>query len=137
MQDDHDPRDTGQQQNDKRKGEFKPPKQPAGPYDTDDSGGKVDRQGLPDDESKFGLSAIHTSTSHTSHTSMHSVESEHEGLRKTRRRHAAPRDKTRLTLAALPHEDFVELQASASGGMMSCTDGTVRRLLHSSSESRC
>ena len=53
LQDDHDARDIGQQQNDKRKGDFKPPKQPAGPYDSDDSGGKVDRQGLPDDESKF------------------------------------------------------------------------------------
>ena len=54
LQDAPDPRDTGQQQNDKRKGDFKPPKQPAGPYDSDDSGGKVDRKGLPDDESKFG-----------------------------------------------------------------------------------
>ena len=31
LQDDHDPRDPAQKQNDKSKGEFKPPKQPAGP----------------------------------------------------------------------------------------------------------
>ena len=49
LQDDHDARDIGQQQNDKGQGDFEPPKQPAGPYDSDDSGGKVDRQGLPDD----------------------------------------------------------------------------------------
>ena len=35
LQDDHDPRDPAQKQNDKSKGEFKPPKQPAGPYDRD------------------------------------------------------------------------------------------------------
>ena len=55
LQDDHDPRDPAQKQNDKSKDEFKPSKQPAGPYDRDKgSEGKVDTQGLPDDESKFG-----------------------------------------------------------------------------------
>lgn len=34
-------------------GDFKPPKQPAGPYDRDKQG-KVDSQGLPADDSKFG-----------------------------------------------------------------------------------
>ena len=53
LQDDHDPRDIGQQQNDKPKGDFRPPKQPAVPYDRNTSG-KVDPQGLPEDESKFG-----------------------------------------------------------------------------------
>jgi hypothetical protein len=36
-------------------GSFKPPTQPSGPYDRDkESGGKVDSQGLPGDDSKFG-----------------------------------------------------------------------------------
>ena len=36
-------------------GSFKPPNQKAGPYDRDkQSGGKVDEQGLPNDDSKFG-----------------------------------------------------------------------------------
>ena len=54
LQDDHDPRDIGRKQNDKPKGGFKPPKQPAGPYDRDNGAGKVDSQDLPNDESKFG-----------------------------------------------------------------------------------
>jgi hypothetical protein len=55
LQDDHDPRDLAQKQNDNPKGDFKPPKQPSGPYDRDkESGGKVDEQGLPADDSKFG-----------------------------------------------------------------------------------
>jgi hypothetical protein len=47
-----------------RTGSFKPPKQPAGPYNRDnesgdsapqpDQNGKVDEQGLPNDESRFG-----------------------------------------------------------------------------------
>jgi hypothetical protein len=35
LQDDHDPGDPGQKQNDKPKGDFKPPKQPAGPHNRD------------------------------------------------------------------------------------------------------
>ena len=35
LQDDHDPRDPAQKQNDKSKDDFKPSKQPAGPYDRD------------------------------------------------------------------------------------------------------
>jgi hypothetical protein len=36
-------------------GSFKPLKQKAGPYDRDkESGGKLDEQGLPADDSKFG-----------------------------------------------------------------------------------
>ena len=45
LQDDHDPRDPAQKQNDKSKDDFKPSKQPAGPYDRDKvSEGKVDTQ---------------------------------------------------------------------------------------------
>jgi hypothetical protein len=51
LQDDHDPRDPAQKENDKPKGDFKPPKQPAGPYDRDK---KSDEQFPPGDESKFG-----------------------------------------------------------------------------------
>ena len=55
LQDDHDPNDIGQQQNGKPKSDFKPPKQPAGPYDRGRQGrDKVDEQGLPTDDSKFG-----------------------------------------------------------------------------------
>ena len=54
LQDDHDPRDPAQKQNDKSKGECEPPKQPAGSDRDKKSGGKVDTQGLPDDESSFG-----------------------------------------------------------------------------------
>ena len=50
LQDDHDPRDIGQQQNDKPKEDFKSPKQPSGPYDRD----KKDEHFPPGDESKFG-----------------------------------------------------------------------------------
>jgi hypothetical protein len=39
LHDDHDPGDLGQKQNDKRKGDFKPPKQPAGPYNRDKESG--------------------------------------------------------------------------------------------------
>jgi hypothetical protein len=35
LQDDHDPNDIGQQQNDKPKGDSRPPERPAGPYDRD------------------------------------------------------------------------------------------------------
>jgi hypothetical protein len=48
LQDDHDPRDPAQRQNDKPKGDFKPPKQPAVPYDRDKD------QFPPGDESKWG-----------------------------------------------------------------------------------
>jgi hypothetical protein len=51
LQDDHDPQDIGQKQNDKPRGDSKPSKKPAGPYDRDSG---VDSQGLPEDESKFG-----------------------------------------------------------------------------------
>jgi hypothetical protein len=37
LADDHDPRDPAQQQNDRPKGDDKPPRQPAGPYDRDPS----------------------------------------------------------------------------------------------------
>jgi hypothetical protein len=39
LQDDHDPSDISQKQNDKPKGDFKPPKQPAGPYNRDKENG--------------------------------------------------------------------------------------------------
>ena len=55
LQDDHDPRDPAQEQNDKPKGDFKPPKQSGGPYDRDKgSGENPDKQFPPGDESKFG-----------------------------------------------------------------------------------
>jgi hypothetical protein len=50
LQDDHDPSDPAQKQNDKPKGDFKPPSQPSGPYDRDEK----DDQFPPGDESKFG-----------------------------------------------------------------------------------
>jgi hypothetical protein len=51
LQDDHDPQDIGQRQNDKPKGDYKPLKQPAGPYDRDKN---IDEQFQPGDESKRG-----------------------------------------------------------------------------------
>jgi hypothetical protein len=39
LQDDHDPSDIGQKLNDKTKGDFKPTKQPAGPYNRDKESG--------------------------------------------------------------------------------------------------
>ena len=39
LQDDHNPRDIGQRQNDKPKGDYKPPKQPSGPYNRDKESG--------------------------------------------------------------------------------------------------
>ena len=38
LQDDHDPRDNSQKQNDKPKGDFRPPEQTGGPYDRDTDG---------------------------------------------------------------------------------------------------
>jgi hypothetical protein len=46
LRDDHDPRDPAQKQNGEPKGDFKPPKQPAGAYDRDKESGDI-RQTAP------------------------------------------------------------------------------------------
>ena len=51
LQDDHDPRDLGQKQNDKPKGDFKSRRQPAGPHNRD----KDDSDNQPDSDVTGGV----------------------------------------------------------------------------------